>query len=50
MDDARRYRVNAAAAKFSRVQAVELYGEHRPFGYLHGPSGGAYQPITSKRV
>ena len=29
------YRVNAAAAKFSRVKAVELFGEHRPFGYLH---------------
>ena len=41
------YRVNAAAAKFSRVKAVELYGEHRPFGYLHGPSGGAFQTITS---
>jgi len=41
------YRVNAAAAKFSRVKAVELYGRHRPFGYLHGPSGGAFQTITS---
>lgn len=41
------YRVNAAAAKFSRVKAVELYGQHRPFGYLHGPSGGAFQTITS---
>jgi hypothetical protein len=39
--------VNAAAAKFSRVKAVELYGQHRPFGYLHGPSGGAFQTITS---
>jgi hypothetical protein len=41
------YRVNAAAAKFSRVKAGELYGQHRPFGYLHGPSGGAFQTITS---
>ena len=41
------YRVNAAAAKYSRVKAVELYGQHRPFGYLHGPSGGAFQTITS---
>jgi hypothetical protein len=41
------YRVNAAAAKFSRVRAAEQYGEHRPFGYLHGPSGGAFQTITS---
>jgi hypothetical protein len=41
------YRVNAAAAKFSRVKAVELFGDHRPYGYLHGPSGGAFQTITS---
>lgn len=39
------YRVNAAAAKYSRVLAAELYGEHRPFGYLYGGSGGAYQTI-----
>jgi hypothetical protein len=37
------YRVNAAAAKHSRVVAAELYGEHRPFGYLFGGSGGSYQ-------
>jgi hypothetical protein len=41
------YRVNAAAAKYSRVMATECYGEHRPYGYLHGPSGGAFQTITS---
>jgi hypothetical protein len=39
------YRVNAAAARFSRVVAAELYGDHRPFGYLYGGSGGAYQTI-----
>jgi hypothetical protein len=39
------YRVNAAAAKYSRVVAVELYGEHRPYGYLFGGSGGSYQTI-----
>jgi hypothetical protein len=39
------YRVNAAAAKYSRVLAAELYGAHRPFGYLYGGSGGAYQTI-----
>jgi hypothetical protein len=39
------YRVNAAAAKFSRIVAAELYGTHRPFGYLYGGSGGAYQTI-----
>jgi hypothetical protein len=37
------YRVNAAAAKYSREVATELYGDHRPFGYLFGGSGGSYQ-------
>jgi hypothetical protein len=39
------YRVNAAAAKYSRVVAAELFGEHRPFGYLIGGSGGSYQVL-----
>ncbi|MFA7603134.1 MAG: hypothetical protein WCY29_09015 [Novosphingobium sp.] len=39
------YRVNAAAAKFSRVIAARIYGEHRPYGYLFGGSGGAYQTM-----
>jgi hypothetical protein len=39
------YRVNAAAAKYSRVVASELYGAHRAFGYLYGGSGGAYQTL-----
>lgn len=37
------YRVNAAAAKYSRAVARDLYGEHRPYGYLFGGSGGSYQ-------
>ena len=41
------YRVNAAAAKYSRVVAGELYGNHRPYGYLFGGSGGAYQVVGS---
>ncbi len=41
------FRVNAAAAKYSRVIAAELYGNHRPFGYLFGGSGGSYQVIGS---
>lgn len=41
------YRANAAAAKFSRVVAARLFGEHRPFGYLTGGSGGSYQTIVS---
>jgi hypothetical protein len=43
----RGYRVNAAAAKYSRTVAAEMYGAHRTYGYLHGGSGGAYQTITS---
>jgi hypothetical protein len=39
------FRVNAAAAKYSRVVAAELFGEHRPYGYLFGGSGGSYQTI-----
>jgi hypothetical protein len=43
------YRVNAAAAKFSRRVAADVYkqswGEHRPWGYLFGGSGGAYQTM-----
>lgn len=40
------YRVNAAAAKFSRQVAADVYGnQHRPWGYLFGGSGGAYQTV-----
>ncbi len=39
------YRVNAAAAKFFREVAVEKMGGSRPFGYLFGGSGGAYQTM-----
>lgn len=43
------YRANAAAAKYSRVVARRIYGEGtpRPFGYLYGGSGGAFQTIDS---
>lgn len=41
------YRVNAAAAKYSRVIAAELFGAHRPYGYIFGGSGGSYQVIGS---
>jgi hypothetical protein len=40
------YRVNAEAAKFSRVKAAEIYGNQRPYGYLYGGSGGAFQTIS----
>ena len=42
------YRANAAAAKYSRVVAQRIYGrEHRPYGYLYGGSGGAWQVMDS---
>jgi hypothetical protein len=46
----RGYRVNAAAAKFSRTVAAEIYGPHRTYGYLYGGSGGAYQTLTSAEM
>ncbi|ROP58509.1 hypothetical protein EDF24_2079 [Curtobacterium sp. PhB130] len=39
------YEANAAAARYSRVVAEEVYGPHRPFGYAYGGSGGAYRTI-----
>lgn len=39
------YRANAAAARFSRDVARDMYGDHRPYGYLYGGSGGAYRTI-----
>ena len=41
------YRVNAAAAKFSRVLAAKMYGNRRFYGYISGGSGGAFQVIAS---
>jgi hypothetical protein len=46
----RGYRVNAAAAKFSRVVAADMYGPHRTYGYLYGGSGGAYQTVSSAEM
>ena len=37
------YRVAAAAAAFFREVARRVYGEHRPYGYAYGGSGGAYR-------
>ena len=41
------YRANAAAAQYSRVVAASMYGEHRPYGYAYGGSGGGYRTIGS---
>jgi len=40
------YRVNAAAAQFSRSVAQAIYDEHRPLGYAYGGSGGSYRTIA----
>jgi hypothetical protein len=39
------YRANAAAAMYSRMVAVEMYGGKRPCGYSFGGSGGAFRTI-----
>jgi PKD domain len=40
------FRLNAAAAKASRLVAALLYGDDAPVrGYLYGGSGGAYQTL-----
>jgi hypothetical protein len=39
------YRANAAAAQYSRVVAAQMYGDHRPYGYAYGGSGGGYRTI-----
>lgn len=40
------YRVDAAAAKFSRTLAAKYYGwSGRIYGYIYGGSGGSYQTI-----
>jgi hypothetical protein len=39
------YRANAASAHYSRVVAAQMYGEHRPYGYCYGGSGGGYRTI-----
>ena len=41
------YRANAAATKFSRIEAAQIYGNNvgRPRGFIFGASGGAYQTL-----
>ncbi len=39
------YRANAAAAEYSRVVAAAAYGDHRPYGYLYGGSGGGFRTM-----
>jgi hypothetical protein len=39
------YRANAAAAEYSRVLAAQMYGPHRPYGYVYGGSGGSLKTV-----
>ncbi len=39
------YRANAAAARYSRLVALRIYGGQRPYGYAFGGSGGAFRTI-----
>ena len=41
------YRANAAAARYSRVLANQMYGQARVYGYLYGGSGGGYRTLGS---
>src|SRR3984893_6066894 len=41
------YRTSAATARYSRTLAAGMYGEHRPYGYVYGGSGGAYKTMSS---
>jgi hypothetical protein len=40
------YRASAAAAEYSRMLAAEMYGEHRPYGYCFGGSGGGFKTMS----
>lgn len=40
------WKSSAAVAEFSRVKAAEIYGGGRPFGYVHGGSGGGYKTMA----
>ena len=41
------YRANAAAARYARVVAQQMYGNRRIFGYIFGGSGGGYRTLGS---
>ncbi len=40
------YRSSAAVAEYSREIAKQIYGEHRPYGYIYGGSGGGYKTMS----
>lgn len=40
------WKSSAAVAEYSRIKAMEYYGCERPFGYVHGGSGGGYKTMA----
>ena len=40
------FRASAAVARYSRELASEMYGDHRPYGYVYGGSGGAFKTVS----
>ncbi|MCU1368627.1 MAG: hypothetical protein JWN39_4266 [Ilumatobacteraceae bacterium] len=40
------FRASAAVARYSRELAGEMYGDHRPYGYVYGGSGGAFKTLS----
>jgi hypothetical protein len=40
------FRASAATAQYSRILASEMYGDHRPYGYVYGGSGGGFKSIA----
>lgn len=40
------WKASAAVAEYSRVKAMEYYGCERPYGYVHGGSGGGYKTMA----
>jgi hypothetical protein len=40
------YRASAAVARHGRRLAVEMYGDHRPYGYIYGGSGGSLKTLA----
>lgn len=40
------YRSSACVAEYSREVAKRLYGDHRPYGYVYGGSGGSFKTFA----
>jgi hypothetical protein len=40
------FRASAATAQYSRILAAQMYGPHRPYGYVYGGSGGGFKTFA----